>query len=1213
LIKTFISHSSTDHPFVEWLKTKLERENLGLDIFVDDGSVIVGDDPQKMIDEVKRSIIFIPVLSNESVKKEFVQNELKTANENETTYIFPIKLKCNKENIPKVIKTEFIAFDKVEGKIYEDFSNEKEWDIHYENLRRAIFNKIVELGLLKEDTKDFYQDCEHLDLIIQRGDPTILEIKTVIDVYLKKEPYQRYFFSKLTNVKWLKYLKLYGYLKNNPQPIEAQDSPGSFIIPQWHALEYLEKVSKQISSNEEAVGDLLEIIKSVTHLKDAAGQHIDNYRTCYYFVKILLNLPNERITEEIIDLIPVWLDSRFDTSLPGSEIVGKLLPIFLNSSNPEDWKKAERIIEIVTDIKWVEVPEKQRDVYGRENEPRTLVEPYWLKEGIEKHFERIGEVCSTGIIDGMAKKILSIFGKRYPHSSNDVSYEAKDYQITHSLIENGHHQISVHSLKYPENWDGFSREKVEKTPVLSFEISDFEDKAEFVTKVKETLVWKFFPKLNTEFDEALSSIYYLYDYSYVWWSSLSEPFEHMNIKDTEKILTFILKEILAAKAQSNKEETGKVLEKFLSGDYPYPLFKRLVLFIASRDWDKYKEYFFETIDLEEIRVFEESDYEAELSVLLKENIGKFNPDEKEIVRKIIETGPDWLHPENPEKYKAHRKQKWLYLLKDDPFFAPLFEEQKKLTGIDEEEFSYGTKFGTSEGFGPSPLTKEEILSLTNTDLAIRMKEFKSEKKWEGMTVAGFSIVLKEAVVANQNKFSENLAPFEDVGFIYVYKILDGLKDAWKEKKTIDWGKVFDFIAPYIKKDPFWNDEYVVEQGAWLGGADHEWITGIIAELLQEGTRDDSWAFSEEYFEKARDIIFTLLREPENEKEDITDYVTYTLNTPYGKLITALVYLSLRIARVNSKKGIKKEPKWEEKCKNKYDEMLDKEVIEAYTNLGRYLPNLSYLDKHWAKDNVEKLASESGRRYWGAFMDGYLSIGTVYDDLYELMRAHYQYGLSYDFKDKRNREHLIQHVCIGYLREHERLDDPHSLFRKIVDAWTPEQIKEIIGFFWGQRGYLVERSEENEKMRGKIIEFWRLLYERYKGKDEKSLTQEDKKILSSASKLTVFLPQIDVESYAWLMLSAPYIQEDFNSPSFIKYLDELKNKGDSKETAKYIGEIYLEMLEKITPDYDKKHIRSIIEFLYNAGAQESANKICNIYGSRGHEFLRDIYEKHTNST
>ena len=118
-----------------------------------------------------------------------------------------------------------------------------------------------------------------------------------------------------------------------------------------------------------------------------------------------------------------------------------------------------------------------------------------------------------------------------------------------------------------------------------------------------------------------------------------------------------------------------------------------------------------------------------------------------------------------------------------------------------------------------------------------------------------------------------------------------------------------------------------------------------------------------------DIIFTLLREPEKDKEDITDYVTYTLNTPCGKLITALIYLSLRIARLNGKKGIQKEPKWDEQYKNKYDEMLEKEVIEAYTNLGRYLPNLAYLDKNWATDKVtrwlQKVAANIGKPLWTA--------------------------------------------------------------------------------------------------------------------------------------------------------------------------------------------------------------------------------------------------------
>jgi hypothetical protein len=1055
---------------------------------------------------------------------------------------------------------------------------------------------------------DFYTKVKIIDEALANGKIT----STVIDL-IKDKPYGDYFFRNVVAIDWFPILKKESYFsgKNVPAPFEPEEK-GLFVIPEWSVLPYLEKVSQQVDvqGNEKYIDDLLAIIDEVSNFRDSSGRHIDNYRTWYYFAKILCNLPNEKITEEIISLIPIWLHSGFSTSLPGEVIAGKLLPKFLNSSKPEDWKKAERIIEIITDIKWVQVPPKQRNIFEREMEAKTAIEPYWLKESIEKHFERIGEVCSTSVIEGIAKNILQIFGRQYVHSY-DVNYEDKHYQITHSLLETGQHQISVSSLKYPENWDGFSRDKVEKTPVASFEVSALKKKADSVVKVKETLAEKLFPKLTTEFDEALSSIYSLYDYSYVWWSSLNESFEHMNIEDTEKILTFILKEILSAKARSNDEETGRLLERFLGKDYPYPFFKRLVLFIAAIEWNKYKEYFFKLIDLEDIMVFEETDYQAELSFLLKENIDRFNLDEKAIIRTIIETGPEWVHPENPAKYKAYWKQKWLYLLKDDPLFKPLYEEQKKLTGIDKEEFSYGTKFKTFEGFGPSPLTKEEILSLTNTDLAIRMKEFRAEKKWENMTIEGFSIALKEAVMANPSRFTSDLNPFGDVGFVYVYKILDGLKDSWNEKKAIEWGKIFDFIDPYIKKDEFWNDDYIVERETWLGKADHEWIMGIIAELLGEGSKDDAWAFPEVYFEKARDVIFTLLKEPETEKEKLTDYVAYTLNTPCGKLITALVYLALRIARANGKKGIQKEPKWDEQFKNKYDEILEKEVIEAYTNLGRYLPNLAYLDRRWVTDKVTSLASESGSKLWEAFMDGYLSIGKVYDDLYEMISPYYQYGISYGFKEKRNREHLIQHICIGYLRNHEEIDDPHSLFQKIIDDWKPEQIREVAGFFEMQRKYLTKSSEENERMKGKIIEFWRHLYAKYKGRDARSLTKEDKKILSSISRLIVFLPKIDTESYEWLLLSATYVREDFNSSFFIKSLDGLKDKGDSNETAKYIGDIYLKMLETGTPDYDKTNIRSVVEFLYNAGATESANKICNTYGSSGSEFLRDIYERHSN--
>lgn len=1043
------------------------------------------------------------------------------------------------------------------------------------------------------------------------------EIKT-LNLILEDISYENYFFKKVKNPKWFYPLKDKGFFSPSKAPTpKPADKEGYFIIPEWNVLPYLERISKQVNipGNERYIDELLAIIKEVSNYKDPDGKHIDNYRTWYYFTKILVNLPTDKISEEILNLIPIWLDSKFSTMLPGSEISKNLLTRFLDSDNPEDWKKAEKIVEIITDIKWVPIPVNQRSLRERDVEARTLIEPHWLKKGFEKSFDKIGAVCSIRVIEKLAKKLLRIFSKQYSHGY-DIDFEGKKYEITHMLLKDGSHQILVHSLKYPEDWDGFSRSKIEKTLVKSFIVSDFENRDDFVTKVKEGLIQNAFPSLSTELDEPISSIYNLHDYTYIGYNSLYTSPDHISIDDTEKILIYILKEILAVKAKLDKEETSKILDKFLSKEYPYPFFKRLVLFIAGREWDKYKKYFFRLLSLEEVRWFEESDYARELSILLEDNLGKFNTDEKDIIRKIIEAGPQLLPEENPEKYMAYWKQKWLSIVKDDPLFAPLFEEQKKVTGIEKEKFSFGTEFKTSSGFGPSPLSAEEILNLPNTELATRLKEFRSEKKWEGMTVAAFSKSLKAAVIIKPEKFTESLSSFEDSGFIYIYKILDGLRDSWKAKKTIEWGKIFDFITLYIKKDQFWKDEYIVEPGSWLGGADHEWITGIIAELIQDGTRDDEWAFSEDYFEKAKEIVFLLLDNLKAEEDkEISDYVTYTLNTAFGKVISALILLALRIARVNDKKGLTSDTKWTPEFKEKYEEILKKKIIEGFTNLGRYMPNFYYLDKEWVKEKIKSFENEKGSKYWEAFMDGYFSIGRVYDDLYNLMRPHYQYGIDndYDFKEKHDNEYLIQHISLVYLRGHESIEKQESLFNQIINKFKHEHIKEIINFFWMQRSFLRISSEENEKMRGRIIEFWRYLYEKYKDKDNNILSREDKQILSAASQLAALLPQIDAESYEWLRLSAPYVHEDYNSSFFIEYLDELKDRGERNETAKYIGDIYLKMLEKITPDFDQKHIRSTVEFLYDSGATESAYRICNIYGSRGHEFLRDIYEKYSNKT
>ena len=54
------------------------------------------------------------------------------------------------------------------------------------------------------------------------------------------------------------------------------------------------------------------------------------------------------------------------------------------------------------------------------------------------------------------------------------------------------------------------------------------------------------------------------------------------------------------------------------------------------------------------------------------------------------------------------------------------------------------------------------------------------------------------------------------------------------------------------------------------------------------------------------------------------------------------------------------------------------------------------------------------------------------------------------------------------------------------------------------------------------------------------------------------------------------------------------------------------LEVSTPEFDPEHIVSIVEFIIEAGDRETydiAAEICNTYGKRGYDLLRDTYEKY----
>ena len=153
----------------------------------------------------------------------------------------------------------------------------------------------------------YIENINLLDLIFKTKNPTKEQVLFALGLVNSDESYKQYFFKKVDSSAWYKILKEQGVFnpENNPSPIQVKEG---FQIPFWEPLIYLEKISNQIKAGNEIefADEIISVIKNVSEKPK------DNYRTWYLLTKILSNLPNEKISKEILGFIPVWLKGSFD-------------------------------------------------------------------------------------------------------------------------------------------------------------------------------------------------------------------------------------------------------------------------------------------------------------------------------------------------------------------------------------------------------------------------------------------------------------------------------------------------------------------------------------------------------------------------------------------------------------------------------------------------------------------------------------------------------------------------------------------------------------------------------------------------------------------------------------------------------------------------------------------------------------------------------------
>lgn len=1022
---------------------------------------------------------------------------------------------------------------------------------------------------------------------------------SVLQYIAKRDEYADYFFKTTSDLKWFWPLKAEGYFdaKEAPGPLRTKEE-GYYTTPQWRIIDYLIKVSKQLdklslNDRSKIEAELIRIIKETTKRRQSVlasnpkSMECDNFRTWYGFAQILQNVSKSNIDSEIVQGFDVWMRSSFDTVLPGVELGKKMLPLFLNH---EDRALAEEISRALLGYQVI-VPPPKHTAFEYERKIVSRLDKYWIADIFLKRGNAVnlGKICSPDFVLEIAASLRKMLSVRRAHRFDFCNHAGKEFSFVLFLEDIDTYSRYMLAERQPlsvPDENIFKHDEL-KPVIDSSEPGRFSDASELGSLISsvcgKALEDGYAPETKdiARFYNQLAQ-----DHSSIWLESLYDAFES-GYEDSIAVYVYVLRDLLMGISESRPEDAEAVLKKIWREGFRYPIFKRLVLYCVGRFYAKFAHIFWnQAFASLEFDILDEHELKSEIHQLFLSNAENIPKKELQLLEDRIEAGPQ----EEREKpltniQLAYWKEGWYSAFVTIDKYRQKYEALKAITKSD---VKIPHRMEGWIGPGNSPISKEELLSKRNQELAADILAFIEQRRdfSSRVTSEGLAETLVVAIKERPQKFVEDLEPFLKLPYRFVYSILDGISEGYKANTEghISWEKVFSFIQAYIGRETFWNDS-MRSGDSDTRRAGHEWVVGKIAELIRGVTGTDETAIGQEYNSVMTQILRHIIEhlKVENEKEP-KDPIIHFLNSPEGKTIEAVLNLSLRSARLKQKNG--DSPLWSPELKKMYCELLDSKVHDAYVVLGRYLPNFYFLDDAWAKKKIADLP-DFPEEEWEQFFVGYLSSHHVYNNLYEDMRPSYQKAIGRNFSESRAKESLAQHIAIGYLRGLDNLEEG-SLLARFLEIEPPEVLERLLGFIWMQRIRedetdltltKDERERKEQWLNGispRIINLWRYIYQNYQ---QNSKWGPGYRVANAElSKWAVFLKQIDEENFDWLLYAASCLSETVDASFFIEYMTKLKDVGSSAANARYMAAFWEKMLENFTPDYKIENVQDVLEFI-----------------------------------
>ena len=552
---------------------------------------------------------------------------------------------------------------------------------------------------------------------------------------------------------------------------------------------------------------------------------------------------------------------------------------------------------------------------------------------------------------------------------------------------------------------------------------------------------------------------------------------------------------------------------------------------------------------------------------------------------------------------AYKRREWLSALLEtrNEKVVDAYEKYKKINSKPIEHPGALSKIEIWAG-STSPLTIEKLSVMSNAQIAEHLANFKETEiviRQSDPTERGLAQTFEKCVAAHPQKFTDNLLPFQGVRNLYQSSLLHGFLTAWREKKSFDWYALLRFIRLILSSEHFWTEQHVI-------GFNHRnWVLSTAADLISEGTKDDTHAFDAQLLPLAENILWVLGEKAEPSMFTPTDSSLDALSSDRGRVFSAMVDYALRFARTNESEYT--DCRWPYAIRAEFTKRLDQNVepsLEFSYTLGFHLPYLLYLDEEWVRLNINRIFPQQDEDHWQAAFSGYLLYPRVREEFYLLLKAHghYRKALSTRFADTEVLDKLVSHICTGWIEDSESLDDKTGLIYQLIHSGNPNLLSGMVYFF--------SRRADNlsEKVKMKVIPAWRALFEVLSQHSNEVAYQ---KILSPLSGWLGLIDKIDTEVLGWVKASIRCIDK---LPGYALTLSNVI-KALQKHvliTPEKVGYLYQEIPKRelwFLGQTQKNEVEETIRILYKKGHKDIADAICNRFGETGTDFLKPVYEEY----